>query len=278
FSLKSSVLKSVYPRAYTERHLKFSHLTFMDDSTLVASSKDGLSMLLSITEEFYTLNNTKANHSKYVLLSTELVNPEDIIFSLTSSSLNNTSQILIRSLGHKDSFRFLGVWFDLSFSKCFVHSQLKKEYLQFTNILRHKKLTGKQLTYLHNSVLLPKVEYRAQVAPLTINECRAIASPFNMMFKSKLNLSKRFPDVGLHSKHHYNLIRLYDHLLQHHISSLYLSINSPSLIGDMMKLRLDNLQSLMWLPYSPLSVTDWSRWTHLKAFKSDFVAMTLSRA
>src|SRR6266498_2663593 len=168
FSLDSSVLKSVYPRSYTERHLSFSQLTFMDDSTLIASSKNGLSTLLSITEEFYMLNNTKANHSKYVLLSTGLVNPKDIIFSLTPSSLNNTSQILIRSLGHKDSFRFLGVWFDLSFSKRFVLSQIKKEYLQFTNILRHKKLTGKQLTYLHNSVLLPKVEYRAQVTPSRI--------------------------------------------------------------------------------------------------------------
>src|SRR5205823_14804592 len=259
FSLKSSVLKSVYPRAYTERHLKFSHLTFMDDSTLVASSKDGLSMLLSITEEFYTLNNTKANHSKYVLLSTELVNPEDIIFSLTSSSLNNTSQILIRSLGHKDSFRFLGVWFDLSFSKRFVFSQLKKEYLQFTNILRHKKLTGKQLTYLHNSVLIPKIEYRSQTTPFTKAECRSITTSFKMMFKNKVNLSRSFPDIGLHSKHHYNIINLYDHLLQHHISLLYYFLNSLNIVNKVLNLLLNNLQTLMCLSHSPLSITDSSR-------------------
>src|SRR5207244_7381631 len=37
FFMTSSVLKSVYPCLYTERHLSFSQLTFMDDSTLVAS-------------------------------------------------------------------------------------------------------------------------------------------------------------------------------------------------------------------------------------------------
>ncbi|GBB97435.1 hypothetical protein RclHR1_29950003, partial [Rhizophagus clarus] len=39
-----------------------NNLVFMDDSTLISSSKAGLEHMLSITEEFYVLNNTSANH------------------------------------------------------------------------------------------------------------------------------------------------------------------------------------------------------------------------
>ncbi|GBC13547.2 hypothetical protein RIR_jg16714.t1 [Rhizophagus irregularis DAOM 181602=DAOM 197198] len=41
----------------------------MDDSTLVFSSKAGMESMLSITEEFYQINNTSANHNKYVLIT-----------------------------------------------------------------------------------------------------------------------------------------------------------------------------------------------------------------
>src|SRR5205823_7351935 len=114
FFLRSSVLDSVYPRSFKDDSLNFSQLTFMDDSTLISSSKEGLTSLLSITEEFYELNNTTANHAKYVLLSSELPEPTDIVFSFNSSPSITTQHLSIRSLGHKDSFRFLGVWFDLS--------------------------------------------------------------------------------------------------------------------------------------------------------------------
>ncbi|GBB97354.1 hypothetical protein RclHR1_29770002 [Rhizophagus clarus] len=49
-----------------------NNLVFMDDSTLISSSKAGMEHMLSITEEFYALNNTSANHQKYVLISNSL--------------------------------------------------------------------------------------------------------------------------------------------------------------------------------------------------------------
>ncbi|GBB94895.1 hypothetical protein RclHR1_24350003 [Rhizophagus clarus] len=49
-----------------------NNLVFMDDSTLISSSKAGLEHMLSITEEFYALNNTSANHQKYVLITNSL--------------------------------------------------------------------------------------------------------------------------------------------------------------------------------------------------------------
>ncbi|GBB98574.1 hypothetical protein RclHR1_32690001, partial [Rhizophagus clarus] len=52
--------------------ISINNLVFMDDSTLISSSKAGLEHMLSITEEFYLLNNTSANHQKYVLISNSL--------------------------------------------------------------------------------------------------------------------------------------------------------------------------------------------------------------
>jgi hypothetical protein len=41
----------------------------MDDSTLISSTKSGMVSMLSITEEFYAINKTSANHNKYVLIT-----------------------------------------------------------------------------------------------------------------------------------------------------------------------------------------------------------------
>ncbi|EXX58615.1 hypothetical protein RIR_jg9104.t1 [Rhizophagus irregularis DAOM 181602=DAOM 197198] len=69
FILKSSALLNYSPLEFEQHSLPISHLTFMDDSTLIASSKSGIEDRLSITAEFYTLNNVQANSAKYVLLS-----------------------------------------------------------------------------------------------------------------------------------------------------------------------------------------------------------------
>ncbi|GBB84674.1 hypothetical protein RclHR1_11250001 [Rhizophagus clarus] len=52
--------------------LTINNLVFMDDFTLISSSKAELEHMFSITEEFYMLNNTSANHQKYVLISNSL--------------------------------------------------------------------------------------------------------------------------------------------------------------------------------------------------------------
>src|SRR5438034_7294866 len=278
YRLNSSILDSVYPRQFTTRELNFSQLTFMDDSTLIASSKAGLTTLLSITEEFYGLNNTAANHSKYVLISTDMKQPQDISFNLIPSPLHTTNSITIRSNDPIQSFRFLGVWFNLSISTKFVKTQLTREYNQFTNVLRFKKLTGKQLVYLHNNVLIPKLEYRSQVTSLSQAECSLISRPFKSLFKRKLGLCRVFPNVGLHSPQFYNLINLYNHLTQHHISTLYRLLNFSNLIKDIFLIRLDNLRDKMWLPYSPLNVTNWKPWIDNKSIKTDFLPMTLYHA
>ncbi|GET02917.1 ribonuclease H-like domain-containing protein [Rhizophagus clarus] len=93
--------------------LKISNLVFMDNSTLISSTKSGIEYMLSITEEFYTLNNTSVNHQKYTLISNSLPLTTTsslslVDFNLTLSSLNTISTLQITPISITSSFRFLG--------------------------------------------------------------------------------------------------------------------------------------------------------------------------
>ncbi|GET50320.1 RNA-directed DNA polymerase from mobile element jockey-like [Rhizophagus irregularis DAOM 181602=DAOM 197198] len=103
--------------------LEINNLVFMDDSTLISSSKEGMEHMLSITEEFYCLNNTSANHNKYVLATNAVAASRDlfpIAFNLSISSLNSTPNITVTPIPMFSSFRFLGVWFNINGSRNFV--------------------------------------------------------------------------------------------------------------------------------------------------------------
>ncbi|GBC12172.2 RNA-directed DNA polymerase from mobile element jockey-like [Rhizophagus irregularis DAOM 181602=DAOM 197198] len=91
--------------------LKINNLVFMDDSTLISSSKVGMEFMLSITEEFYQINNTSANYSKYVLITNSLPLTSNstlspITFNLGLSSLNNIPSITITPISMTTSFIF----------------------------------------------------------------------------------------------------------------------------------------------------------------------------
>ncbi|GET56023.1 RNA-directed DNA polymerase from mobile element jockey-like [Rhizophagus irregularis DAOM 181602=DAOM 197198] len=122
FLLKFSALLDYSPIEYEQHNFPVSHITFMDDSTLIASSKRGIEDHLSITAEFYTLNNTQANSAKYILLSSEQFS-QTIVFDLFPSPLIQTCTLTLKALALSKSFRFLGVWFCLSASSRFVHDQ-----------------------------------------------------------------------------------------------------------------------------------------------------------
>src|SRR5256884_7834325 len=97
-----------------------STLAFIDNTTLISSSIEGLDHLLNITQEFYEFNNTKINFSKAELIcnrdpsnpSSQLLNsPTPYNFKSETLDFSCTSLLL------KTSFRFLGVWFTLILNK-----------------------------------------------------------------------------------------------------------------------------------------------------------------
>src|SRR5437762_2632755 len=128
---KHSKITSIDPYIVERSSYDISSLVFMDDSTLISSSKKGMEKLLSITEEFYYLNNTAANHSKYVLISNSLMNIDPVTFNLDTSVLNYRPSITINPLKKSESFRFLGCWFNMDHKPNFVQEQITSEYNRF---------------------------------------------------------------------------------------------------------------------------------------------------
>src|SRR5579883_3182502 len=178
-----------------------NNLVFMYDSTLISSSKAGLEYMLSITEEFYALNNTSANNQKYVLISNSLpltttsnISPVD--FNLSLSSLNHIPSISVTPISITSSFRFLGVWFNIKGSRDFVKKQIANECNSFAATLRPAKLTAKQVVYLYNTVLIPKLEYHMQVTHLSDKDCYIATRLVRSLVKQKANFSRALPKIG----------------------------------------------------------------------------------
>ena len=280
YCFQSDAITHVYPRSFASISLPVSSLVFMDDSTLVASSKEGLESLLSITEEFYAINNTAANHAKYVLTHTGAtsISVEPITFTLAPSSLHTIPSITITPIGTKESFRFLGVWFNLAGTSSFRIAQATQDYKAFTAVLYSKLLTDKQLNYLHNSVLIPKVAYRLQTTPVSETQASRIQAGFKLLFKTRLALSRTTPDYILFLKQGYGLTNLFQFLISSHLLAFSSLFNSSSFISQVFSLRLQSLQKTLWLGYSPLFLDDWTPYYRMVWFKRDFIANVLGSA
>ncbi|GET54695.1 RNA-directed DNA polymerase from mobile element jockey-like [Rhizophagus irregularis DAOM 181602=DAOM 197198] len=262
--------------------LKINNLVFMDDSTLISSSKAGMEFMLSITEEFYQINNTSANHNKYVLITNSLpltsnsvISP--ITFNLDLSTLNSVPSIIITPISMTTSFRFLGVWFNIKSSRDFVKKQLKRECCLFAATIRPAKLSSKQVVYLHNAVLIPKLEYRMQVTHLSESDCHLITRSIRSVVKHKANFSRSLPNSILFLSHALGLINLFAHQRQCHITNLFLMANSSSsFIQSLFIYRLSLIQYNFLIPISPLLIKDWSIWSSLFSFKKDYIACTIA--
>ncbi|GBB86990.1 hypothetical protein RclHR1_13440008 [Rhizophagus clarus] len=262
--------------------ISINNLVFMDDSTLISSSKAGLEHMLSITEEFYSLNNTSANHQKYVLISNSLplTTTSTILpveFHLSLSSLNDIPSISVIPLSINASFRFLGVWFNIKGSRDFVKKQIASECNSFAATLHPAKLSAKQVVYLYNSVLIPKLEYHMQVTHLSASDCYVATRSVRSLVKHKANFSRFLPNPILYLSHALGLINLSSYLIQCHVNNLFLMANSSTLfIQCLFIYRLMLIQFRFLIPISPLKVDDWSLWSNMNIFKCDYIACTIA--
>ncbi|GBC46512.2 hypothetical protein RIR_jg20581.t1 [Rhizophagus irregularis DAOM 181602=DAOM 197198] len=215
FILKSSALLDYSPMEFEHHSLPVSHLTFMDDSTLIASSKSGIEDRLSITAKFYTLNNVQANSAKYVLLSSS--DPSSVIsFRLSPSPLITDITLTLTSLALNTSFRFLGVWFSLSASSHFVLKQARSMVKNMAALLAPKKLLAQHVTYLYNAVLLPRLEFQLQTSLFSESIIQSIISLMLSIIKKKAGLASTTPLALLYLKIPFSIQHAFCQFLSSH--------------------------------------------------------------
>ncbi|CAB4413040.1 unnamed protein product [Rhizophagus irregularis] len=259
FILKSSALLDYSPLEFEQHSLPVSHLTFMDDSTLIASSKSGIEDRLSITAEFYTLNNVQANSAKYVLLSSS--NPSSVVsFAISPSPLVSNSILTLTSLALNTSFRFLGVWFSLSASSQFVLKQARSMVKDMAALLAPKKLLAQHVAYLYNVVLLPRLEFRLQTSLFSEPTVQSIISPMLSLLKKKAGLASTTPLALLYLKIPFSIQHAFCRFLSSHVASWQKIFIHPDFRG-FADYAISYLQGFLGAESCPTTIdlTPWSQ-------------------
>ncbi|EXX66440.1 hypothetical protein RirG_123750 [Rhizophagus irregularis DAOM 197198w] len=259
FILKSSALLDYSPIEYEQQNLPVSHITFMDDSTLIASSKRGIEDCLSITAEFYTLNITQANSAKYILLSSEQFS-QTIVFDLFPSPLIPICSLTLKALALSKSFRFLGVWFCLSASSRFVHDQCTSMVKDMAALLSPKKLLAHHVAYLYNVVLLLRLEFRLQITLFAESTINRMVSPMLFLIQQKAGFASTTPLSALFTLLPFSIQQAFGRFLSSHVAS-WQRIFSHPLYKNFANYIITYLQGFLDCDACP-STIDLEPWSH----------------
>ncbi|CAI2200041.1 15388_t:CDS:1, partial [Funneliformis geosporum] len=167
-------------------------LAYIDDIIWLSQSKESLNSLLCIADSFYELNSIQINWIKSTLLS-PFKNQNAVHFQLLTSALN------LIPAKYNSSIRYLGIWISMSNNKQFIQKQVQLDLHTATHALRSKVLTDKQIIYIYNFVILPKIMYRMQLTFLGHKVCDKLMGSFRRILKTKLFLSNDTPIAAFHT-------------------------------------------------------------------------------
>src|SRR6266498_4836053 len=232
---------------------------FIDDTTWITSSQSTMEFILSIADSFFVLNDILINDDKAILLTNDqLPDSREAQFNLPQRSLT------IKARPVQAAERVLGVWITLQRSDKFIIQQIKQEISQVCNTLQYKKVTDKQLLYVFNAVVIPRLEYRSQLVFLSEALCSTLIAPFRKLFKHKLNLNQCIPNAILSTNLLYNFRSLYEVKVHSIFTNLVCLLNDPNLAGLITKIRIRQLQTQLHLAQCPLIDWPFKPFTHLK--------------
>jgi len=134
----------------------------MDDTTWIAPSQKNLEEILDIADDFYKITNTAINKDKSKLLTNKKIqqNKVDLQFGYQTINIEISNTPI----------HFLGVWISLN-RQTHITQMVAEEIKKFTNIIKRKPITDKQMGYIINMVLIPLITYRLQNTVLSKNSC-----------------------------------------------------------------------------------------------------------
>uniref|UniRef100_U9UGS7 Reverse transcriptase domain-containing protein n=1 Tax=Rhizophagus irregularis (strain DAOM 181602 / DAOM 197198 / MUCL 43194) TaxID=747089 RepID=U9UGS7_RHIID len=231
----------------------FPGLSYMDDMNFISDCKDNLEKILEIADSFYRMNDIKINKEKSELLLRTKDRKIDLNEQKEINIRFGNSKIDIIPAERKGSIRILGVWFNAFNQKNHVLVKMKEEIKNFyQSLLLKKRLTDKQMVYIFNMLIVPRVKYCTQLIVLTEKECDELIVPFRKMFKNKLGLAITAPNAIVHMKEIYNVKSFHDNQLQAKITNFVIQINDENELGKIMEIRLFNLQEMLMLTKNPL--------------------------
>src|SRR4051794_38663130 len=234
-----------------ELSVSIPNSAYMDDTIWISNSIEKLTLIFDLAQSFFDLNSMKVNHEKSFIFTSEATT---VNLSIYSNYLN--THVTFPTKKPSESTRYLGVWISASYNKNFIKQQLANEISDFILKLKYKPLTDKQLKYIYNMVLIPRLEYRSKVIVLSNNECSSLFTKLRSFIKHKLRFPKSTPNSILSSGLFFGFNDLSDLMIQSKLQHFAIMINGnpkTSLLTMTTNIRMKQLQDYFWLHDDPLT-------------------------
>ena len=173
----------ISPTLYKNYSLRIAAMAFADDTAWISSSKSGLDNIITITNQFFTLNDVQINGTKSELLVINSQLPvEDRFITMGSDNAR------VDAISRHETIRYLGIWFSPCNSYKHQIDIVKKEINTITTAMRSKQLTVDQVVYINNRVLIPRLEYRLSTTLLPPNKAKSLFTPMTKIAKQAMRL------------------------------------------------------------------------------------------
>jgi exonuclease III/ribonuclease HI len=200
--------------------------SFVDDTTLAASSLAESQAIADHTVDYFNYVGIRVNASKTKLI---IINESEETKLL---NLKVDGKIITRSAPSKGE-RLLGIWLSAD-GLWKTQKEIIFQFLdQTVKNLQRRSVTDQILAYIINMVIIPNLLYKCKGLPLTNTEINDIDIKIRKLFKRKTGHALDLPSTYLYHEKFYNLTSFKDRLHQETVT-LYkkrLSNHCPFTIG-----------------------------------------------
>ncbi|KAF9943725.1 hypothetical protein BGZ70_005506, partial [Mortierella alpina] len=209
---------------------------------MLASGHEGMTTVIALAHEFYTIHGIEINSKKTELLTINSTHDGPLKFGNDWIQPHPASK----------ASRMLGVWISGDGTTKGTKNIVLKETEDICSALDRKAITDKQCVYIINSVLIPRLLYRITTAAMSDTTINNIIKRYCGVLKRKLGLPFSTPNSILHHTRLYGARNLRDALAEEQISTLWLRANAGDIVGKLTHCRLQALQEAAILFESPL--------------------------
>ena len=222
-------------------------IAYMDDTTWIAKSKKDMDHILDEARVFYKANDSQVNGEKSVLIT--INNPNHNPAKVVVGPKKETVTELDRNL----HARFLGVWIGCKKQTKDSANRALEEIVAIYKVLYSKWMTEKQVEYIVNRVLIPRIEYRVQHSELSWNTCNNLTKKIRKLVRNKAAIVNTLPNSAVHHKGIYNIQKVWNILKESQVSSFIARLNNAGPAGVSTWIRLKQAQIANWEPKNIIS-------------------------
>jgi hypothetical protein len=189
-------------------------IAYMDDTTWIARSEKDMTRILQEAKSFYEANDSQVNGEKSVLITINKPDPSPVTVKV------GPKEEIVTELDRKQHTRFLGIWIGNKNHTQDAAKRVSEEIAVIYKALNNKWVADKQVEYIINRVLVPRIKYCIQHSLLTWNTCNNLTKHIRKIVRSKAAIANTLPNSVVHHKGFYNTQKIWNILKESQISNL----------------------------------------------------------